>query len=209
MSSPDVIGAAPNLPLVLASASAVRTRLLTNAGVIHLVDPADIDEASVRDSLLADGAAHCSIAETLAEMKAQKTSDRHAGAMVLGADQVLSCAGELFEKPADLDHVRSHLEILRGQTHSLHTSACMVRDGSVIWHENRESVLDIRMLSDEFIENYVATVGTKACQSVGAYLLEGLGVQLFSRIDGDFFDILGLPMLPLLEFLRNNAMLKT
>ena len=203
MSSPDVIGAAPNLPLVLASASAVRTRLLTNAGVTHLVDPADIDEASVRDSLLAAGAAHCSIAETLAEMKAQKTSDRHAGAMVLGADQVLSCAGELFEKPADLDHVRSHLEILRGQTHSLHTSACMVRDGSVIWHENRESVLAIRMLSD------VATVGTKACQSVGAYLLEGLGVQLFSRIDGDFFDILGLPMLPLLEFLRNNAMLKT
>ncbi len=190
--------------LVLASASAVRTRLLTNAGVPHVVDPAHVDEASVRDALLAEGAEHFAIAETLGELKAQRISQKRPGDMVLGADQVLSCNGVLFEKPADLDHVRAHLKALMGKAHTLHTSASVVRDGNVLWHQNASATLHMRNLSDDFIDAYVETVGEAACASVGAYELEGLGAQLFSRIDGDFFVILGLPMLPLLEFLRNN-----
>ena len=191
--------------LVLASASAVRTRLLTNAGVPHLVDPAHVDEVSVRDTLLAEGADHSAIAETLGELKAQRISQKWPGEMVLGADQVLSCNGVLFEKPADLDRVRAHLKALMGKSHILHTSASVVRDGTVLWHQNTSATLHMRNLSDEFIDAYVETVGDAAFASVGAYELEGLGPQLFSRIDGDFFAILGLPMLPLMEFLRNNG----
>lgn len=195
----------PETPaIVLASASAVRTRLLTNAGVPHVVDPARVDEANVRDALLAEDAEHFAIAETLGELKAQRIARKHPGEMVLGADQVLSCNGILFEKPADLDHVRGHLKALMGKAHTLHTSASVVRDGDVLWHHNARATLHMRTLSDEFIDAYVDTVGAAACASVGAYELEGLGAQLFSRIEGDYFDILGLPMLPLMEFLRNN-----
>lgn len=194
--------------LVLASASAVRTRLLTSAGVPHIVDPAHVDEARVRDALLAEKAPHYAIAETLAELKAQRISADRSGAMVLGADQILSCENLLFEKPAGKDHVREHLTALMGKPHSLHTSACAVRDGRVIWHCSTQAVLHMRTLSDTFIAHYVDTVGDAVCQSVGAYQLEGLGAQLFSRIEGDFFDILGLPLLPLLAFLRDNNMLE-
>lgn len=197
-----------HLPLVLASASAVRTRLLTAAGVPHIVDPAHVDEASVRDALLAEKAPHSAIAETLAELKAQRISLEREGATVLGADQVLSCENVLFEKPASRDHVREHLTALMGKTHTLHTSACVVRDGTVLWNRSTQAVLHMRTLSDEFIARYVDSVGDVVCQSVGAYQLEGVGVQLFSRIEGDFFDILGLPLLPLLEFLRDNNMLE-
>lgn len=190
--------------LVLASASAVRSRLLTHAGVPHEIDPARVDEASVRDALVAEGAEHFAIAETLGELKAQQISRKRPGNLVLGADQVLSCNGVLFEKPADLDHVRAHLKALMGKAHTLHTSASVVRDGEVLWHHNAQATLHMRSLSDAFIEAYVETVGEAACASVGAYELEGLGAQLFSRIDGDFFVILGLPLLPLLDFLRNN-----
>jgi len=193
--------------LVLASASAVRTRLLTSAGVPHLVDPAHVDEASVRDALLAENTPHFAIAETLAELKAQKISRERDGALVLGADQVLSCAGVLFEKPVGLEGVREHLEALMGKPHTLHTSACVVRDGTVLWHANTEAVLHMRTLSPGFVSGYIEDVGEAVCQSVGAYQLEGLGAQLFSRVEGDFFDILGLPLLPLLEFLQTNGIL--
>jgi len=195
-------------PLALASASAVRTRLLTSAGVTHIVDPADVDEGAVRDAMLSEQAPHFLIAEALAELKAQRISQTREGALVLGADQVLSCDGILFEKPPAAGHVRAHLEALMGKAHSLHTSACIVCDGAVVWHETTEAVLHMRTLGDRFIDDYVNQVGEEVCQSVGAYQLEGLGSQLFSRIEGNFFDILGLPLLPLLEFLRNNDMLR-
>jgi septum formation protein len=194
--------------LVLASASAVRTRLLTSAGVAHRVDPAHVDEASVREALLAEQAPHSAIAETLAELKAQKISRDHDSALVLGADQVLSCAGALFEKPVGPEGVREHLRALMGKPHTLHTSACIVRDGTVMWHANTDAVLHMRTLSEAFVSRYIEAVGEAVCQSVGAYQLEGMGAQLFSRIEGDFFDILGLPLLPLLEFLRDNGMLE-
>lgn len=206
MLSPDMNKPAPTL--VLASASAVRTRLLTSAGVAHIVDPAHVDEGGVRDAMLGEDAAHFAIAEALGELKAQKISLQRGGEIVLGSDQTLSCDGVLFEKPPSAGHVRAHLEALMGKTHSLHTSACIVRDGTVLWHVTTEAVLHMRRLSDDFIDDYVDQVGEAVCQSVGAYQLEGLGSQLFSRIDGSFFDILGLPLLPLLEFLRNNDMLQ-
>ncbi len=203
---------APSDPpaLVLASASAVRTRLLTAAGVPHDIVPADIDEAEVRDRLLAEGATHASIAEVLAELKAQHVAaDMAADRIVLGADQVLSCEGELFEKPVGLEGVRGHLKRLMGKEHTLHAAVCAVRGGDVIWHHNSSARLCMRTLSERYIEHYLETAGESVCQSVGAYEMEGLGPNLFSEIDGDFYDILGLPLLPVLEFLRNEDVVMT
>ena len=196
--------------VVLASASAVRTRILSAAGVRHEVIPAHIDEADVRDRLLARDATHASIAEVLAELKAQHVAtDVAADTIVLGADQVLSCEGELFEKPIGLDGVRTHLKSLQSKAHTIHAAVCAVRDGEVIWHHNSSATLCMRTLTDAFIERYVEIVGEAACQSVGAYEMEGMGPHLFSEIDGDFFDILGLPLLPVLEFLRNEEVVMT
>jgi septum formation protein len=191
-------------PVILASGSAVRARLLAAAGVPHTIEPAHVDEASVRDSLLAEGAPHFAVAETLAELKAQQVAQRHAEAIVIGADQVLSCNGRLFEKPVGTEGVRAHMMALSGRPHTLHTGVCALRDGAVLWYHNATAVLRMRTLSDRFIEEYVAAVGDAACESVGGYQIEGMGIQLFSRIEGDFFDILGLSMLPLLDFLRAN-----
>lgn len=196
--------------IVLASASAVRTRILTAAGVPHDIVPADIDEAEVRDRLLAEDATHASIAEVLAELKAlDVATDMAADRIVLGADQVLSCEGELFEKPVGLEGVRGHLKRLMGKEHTLHSAVCAVLSGEVIWHHNSSARLRMRTLGEGFIENYVETVGESACQSVGAYEMEGMGPHLFSEIDGDFYDILGLPLLPVLEFLRNEEVVMT
>tara|TARA_R110002110_G_scaffold415612_6_gene651977 strand:+ start:5629 stop:6270 length:642 start_codon:yes stop_codon:yes gene_type:complete len=195
--------------IVLASASAVRTRLLSSAGVPHEIVPAHIDEGEVRDRLLAEDTSHSEIAEVLAELKAQHIAIARPDAIVLGADQILSCEGELFEKPVGLDGVREHLQRLSGKSHTLHAAVCAVRGDRVVWHHNSAANLRMRTLSEAFIGRYVETVGEAACQSVGAYLLEGLGAQLFSQIDGDFFGILGLPLLPVLEFLRNEDVVMT
>lgn len=203
--------------VVLASASAVRTRLLSAAGVPHEIIPADIDETEVRDKLLAKDASHDVIAEVLAELKAQHVSANvvtdlvgaHPDTIILGADQTLSCEGELFEKPAGLDGVREHLKRLSGKTHTLHAAVCAVRGDRVVWHHNSLAKLRMRTLTAAFIERYVETVGEAACQSVGAYEMEGMGPHLFSLIDGDFFDILGLPLLPVLQFLRNEDVVMT
>ncbi|MBT4908311.1 MAG: septum formation protein Maf [Rhodospirillaceae bacterium] len=207
---PGSVAISGGVSVVLASASAVRTRLLTAAGVPHDIIPADIDEGDVRDRLLAEGATHGSIAEVLAELKAQHVAtDVAADMIVLGADQVLSCEGELFEKPDGLEGVRGHLNRLRGRAHTLHAAVCAVRGGEVIWHHNSSATLRMRTLTDAFIERYVEIVGEAACRSVGAYEMEGMGPHLFSEIDGDFFDILGLPLLPVLEFLRNEEVVMT
>lgn len=203
MPTPDAMTRAGATDIVLASGSAVRTRLLTAAGIPHTVDPANVDEADVRDRLLAGDASHAVIAETLAELKAQRVADRHPDAIVLGADQVLSCDGALFEKPDGLDGVRAHLNALSGREHTLIASVCAVSGGDVLWHHSGFANLRMRTFSEAFIERYVAEVGEAACESVGAYQMEGLGIHLFTDIEGDFFDILGLPMLPLLAFLRD------
>lgn len=194
--------------LILASGSAVRTRLLTAAGIAHIVHPADVDEEAVRDAMMSENASHGAIAEALAELKAQTVAQDYPGQLVLGADQILSCDGRVFQKPEGLPGVRAHLKSLMGKEHTLFTAACIVRDGTVVWHHLGQPVLQMRRLSDGFVEDYIAAVGEDVCQSVGAYQLEGRGVQLFSRIEGDFFDILGLPMLPLLEYLRKEQVLQ-
>jgi len=194
-------------PLVLASASGVRRRLLENAGVDFQVDPANVDEEGLKTAIRAEGGGAAEIAETLAELKAVTVSRRHPAALVIGADQTLDCNGQLFDKPADMDHARGHLMALAGRTHSLHTSVCVVERGARLWHDNAVARLTVRPLSDDFIDGYLRQSGSDICQSIGAYRLEGLGVQLFERIDGDFFTILGLQLLPLLAYLRQRLVL--
>ena len=195
----------PARQVILASASTTRADILRNAAVPHRVMPARVDEAAVKQSLSRDGAAASVIAETLAEFKAQQIARRETRALVIGADQVLECGGTLFDKPVDIDHARAHLIALRGRQHTLFTSVCLVRDDAVLWHHNATADLHMRALSDTFIDRYIDQVGERVCESVGAYQLEGPGIQLFSRIDGDYFTIRGLPLLPLLDVLRQHG----
>lgn len=191
--------------VVLASASESRGALLRNAGVAVERDPANLDEASVKDAIRAQDGTAAEVAETLAELKAQRVSQRHAGALVIGADQMLQCGGIWFDKPVDLDHARGHLIALRGKTHELLSAVCVVRDGECLWRHLESAQLTMRPFSDAFLDEYLSQTGDSVCSSVGAYRLEDRGAQLFSRIDGDYFTILGLPLLPLLGFLINHG----
>lgn len=192
-------------PLVLASTSPTRRRLLENAGLgFEPVSPG-VDEEEVKLSLTASGASGTQIAETLAELKANRVSTRFPQALVIGADQVLSCNGVLFDKPPDMDHARAQLQALRGKPHELLTAVCVAKAGGRVWHHNAVARLTMRAFSDGFLDDYLQRTGEDVLGSVGVYRLEGLGAQLFSRIDGDFFTILGLPLLPLLGFLREHG----
>ncbi len=195
--------------VILASGSLTRQRLLRAAGVAFDVDVARIDEAAVIESLTAEKAPARDVADLLAELKAVKVSSRHPQAFVIGADQVLSIGAELFQKPGSLVSAREQLRRLRGRTHVLSSAVSVARDGSVIWRIVQEARLTMRDFSDTFLEAYLADAGEEILGSVGAYHVEGLGIQLFSGIDGDTFTILGLPLVPLLDFLRLDGMLKT
>jgi len=206
-----VIGAAdPGAPrLILASASPSRAMVLRQAGLAALSEPAQVDEAEVKAGLEAEGAGAREIAETLAELKAQNVSRRRPGAIVIGADQMLECEDAWFDKPSDLDQAAAHLRSLSGRTHRLISAVCVVRDGVRLWHHIAEARLTMRPLSEDFIADYLTVVGPAALTSVGAYQLEGLGAQLFTRVEGDYFTILGLPLLPLMDFLRNHGVMAT
>lgn len=193
--------------VVLASASRVRLALLRAAGVELVSEPAAIDEAEVKSSLRAVSAPASAVAESLAELKAQRVSRRRPQALVIGADQMLECAGTWYDKPRDLVEARAQLLALRGRRHDLLGSAVAVRDGVRLWHHNERARLTMRPFSDAFLDGYLAQAGDDALQSVGGYRLEGLGAQLFHRVEGDYFTILGLPLLPLLEFLRAQGVL--
>lgn len=193
--------------VVLASASPARAALLRAAGVAMSVDVAAIDETEVKASLVTAGAAPDAIADKLAELKAQRVSRRHPGSLVIGADQVLDCEGVLFDKPADLAEARRQLLALRGRRHQLSSAVVLVRDGARIWQHTGRASLVMREFSPAFLERYLESVGAAALQSVGGYQLEGLGAQLFARIEGDYFTILGLPLLPLLDILREHGVL--
>ncbi|WP_421779523.1 Maf family protein [Kiloniella litopenaei] len=195
-------------PVILASASKARGFLLKNAGV-PLADllPAAIDEDEVKQSLKSEGATAIQVAETLAELKARKISMANPNSFVIGADQMLNCNGVWFDKPTDLDHAAAHLKALSGKTHQLECAVCVVKNGERLWHHNETASLTMRPLDDEFIAAYLNKLGDEALSSVGAYQLEGLGAQLFHRIQGDYFTILGLPLLSLLTFLRHNRIL--
>ena len=198
-----------NPKLVLASGSASRRRLLEAAAVPFEAAPAAVDEEEVKLAMKAEGADPFEVAEALAELKAQRVSPRFPGALVLGADQLLVCEGEWFDKPVDMAGAADHLRKLSGRRHSLLTVLCLVRDGTRIWHHRDEARLTVRPLGEDFIRDYLEEVGEAALGSVGAYQLEGRGIQLFTEISGDFFGILGLPLLPLLEMLRLHKVLAT
>lgn len=193
--------------IILASASASRRRMLDSAGVPLVVDVAAVDEQAVKQSLAQETTNPARVAEALAEMKALRVSARHPGALVIGADQMLDCEGRWFDKPGSLDEARQHLIALRHRTHRLTSSVVAVRDGQRLWRHTESARLTMRDFSDAFLDRYLEDVGPDALHSVGAYQLEGLGAQLFLLIEGDFFTILGLPLLPLLDFLRENGVL--
>ena len=195
------------MPLILASASRSRARMLEAAGVAFEIATPQVDEGAVKAELKSQGATALQCAETLARLKAKAISDKRKGALVIGADQMLECDGAWFDKPEDLAGARRHLERLAGRTHALPTAVAVMLDGVGLWAGTGEPRLTMRPLSEAFITSYLQQVGHGALSSVGAYQLEGLGAQLFSHIDGDFFTILGMPLLPLLAFLRGKGIL--
>ncbi|MCX8232112.1 MAG: Maf family protein [Alphaproteobacteria bacterium] len=191
--------------LVLASASKARSQMLRNAGIEFAVQPARVDEAAIKEGMQADGAPPVDAAQALADLKAMRVSPDDADTLVIGADQILECDGVWFDKPETLEDARNQLKTLSGRTHHLHTAASVVKEGAVIWREATNVSLTMRALTTSFITDYLEAEGDTVLQSVGAYQIEGRGAQLFAGLRGDFFSVLGLPLLPLLGFLRNHG----
>jgi septum formation protein len=189
-------------PLILASSSPFRRMLMDNAGLRFEAIAADIDERAIEAPLEAAGAGPDAIALVLAKAKAVAVSEAHRGSLVIGSDQTMSLGTRVFHKPRDLAEAEAHLRALSGRTHRLNSAVAIARDGDVLWEHLSHAELTMRDLDAAFIHRHVGRVGDRALGSVGAYQLEGEGIQLFSRIDGDYFTILGLPMLPLLAELR-------
>ena len=190
--------------LILASASPSRRQLLASAGLAFDIEPSGIDEEEITRSL-ASRAAPQELASTLAEMKAVKISSRHPEAFVIGADSTLACNGRLFDKPPTPEAARKQLMALRGQTHELFSSVVVARGGQRLWHWSERARLTMRPFNEAFVDAYLSRAGTDVLASVGAYQLEGLGAHLFTRVDGDYFTILGLPLLPMLTFLAGHG----
>lgn len=196
--------------IILASASTARARLIEAAGVVARICPAQVDEKASRATLDADLPAPLAATEVacfLARAKAREVSRRFPGRVIIGADQVLECDGEIFEKPDDLAQARAQLVALRGRRHHLHSAVVLARSGAVLWHHVDSAALEMRDFSDQFMEDYLKRAGDDVCASVGAYQIENLGVQLFGQITGDSFTIQGLPLLPLLAELRRQGVL--
>jgi len=195
----------PTPSLILASSSPSRRQLLRNAGLTFEVQPPGVDEEEAKRSLLSGRTAPQGIAEKLAEMKAMRISAKHPEAMVVGGDSTLACQGRLFDKPPTIEAARKQLLALRGQTHELFSCVVVARGGTRLWHWNERARLTMRPFNEAFLDAYLARAGDAVLGSVGAYQLEGLGAHLFSRVDGDYFTILGLPLLPLLSFLAGHG----
>ena len=176
--------------------------MLANAGLEFATEAADIDERSVEAPLLEAGMDATDIAEILALAKAREVSSRFAGKLIIGADQTLGLDGELLHKPADMEEARRRLLALSGRTHQLYSAVALVRDGELQWTHVEEANITFRKLTPEFIGRHLAHVGEIALSSVGAYQVEGRGVQLMEKVEGDYFSIIGLPLLPLLAELR-------
>lgn len=189
--------------LILASQSPFRRMLMENAGLAFETQAAEIDERVVEAGLAARNPTPPEVAEALAIEKAMDVARRNPSALVIGSDQTLSLDGRVFHKPADMAEAKSHLMAMSGRTHALNCGIALVRDGEVLWSHVSIAHLTMRTLSEPFITRHLARVGERVLASVGAYQLEGEGVQLFERIDGDYFTILGLPLLPLLAKLRD------
>lgn len=197
------------MALVLASGSSIRAELLKNAGLSFEIDPADVDERAVESPLLEAGFSPEDLATILAEAKANDVSTRRPGDLVIGADQILAFEGERYTKPESQAAARRQLLSFSGQTHELLSAVVISSGGEAIWRHVSVARLTMRDLTPAFVGHYMAQVGNVALSSVGAYQLEGPGVQLFEKIDGDYFTVLGLPMLPLLDQLRKLKVIET
>jgi septum formation protein len=197
--------------LILASASPFRRKMLEAAGLQFEVAPADIDEAALKRSLAVatPRLGPASVAEALARAKAEAVARNHPSAIVIGADQVLALGDELFDKPGNLAEARAQLERLRSRTHTLHSAAVLAQQGRIVWTCVEAANLTMRQFSPEFLEGYLSLAGTAVCRTVGAYEIEGAGIQLFERVEGDHFTIIGLPLLSLLAELRDRGVLRT
>lgn len=194
-------------PLVLASKSAIRGAVLRAAGVSIEVHPADVDERAIEQGSAARDPGE--VAALLAREKAAAVAARLSGRVVLGADQTLALGERRFSKPADRAAAREQLKLLRDRTHELHTAIALVREGTVLFEHREAARLTMRAFSDRFLEDYLDAAGAAVTASVGAYQLEQIGIQLFERVEGDHFVILGLPLLPLLRHLRQAGWLAT
>ncbi|BCH29237.1 Maf-like protein [Mesorhizobium sp. L-8-10] len=188
--------------IILASGSPFRRAMLTNAGLDFGVEKPDIDERAV-EAAIAGQARPDDVAAILAEAKALDVSGRHPEALVIGSDQTLSLGDEIFHKPADMEAARRHLLKLSGKTHSLNSAVAVAKGSETLWRHVGIAHLTMRRLDPAFIGRHLARVGDKALQSVGAYQVEGEGIQLFEKIEGDHFTIVGLPLLSLLGALRD------
>jgi septum formation protein len=195
--------------LILASGSAARKAILTAAHVPFDAIPADLDEAALIATLSAAGRPPTDLAPELAVAKARKVSQAHPAGLVLGADQTLVFEGEVIGKSRDMQEARALLRRLRGHAHCLVGGMALMRGGSVLWQHSDTARLTMRDFSDRFLEEYLVAEGGNILSCVGCYRLEGPGAQLFERIEGDYFSILGLPLLPLLAELRNQGVLQT
>ena len=187
--------------IVLASGSESRRALLAGAGVEAQCIKPNVDEDTAKQAMRGEGLKVRDQAMQLAEMKALKIS-RSTPGLVIGGDQMLNLEGEAFDKPKDLEGAKTHLRALSGKAHYLETAIVIAENGEFVWRHLARPKLTVRTLSDAFIEDYVDQCGSSLLNTVGAYQLESLGAQIFSRIEGDYFSILGLPLLPLLDYLR-------
>ena len=192
--------------IILASKSAARRAVLTGAGVPFEVSVAGVDEDAVKNAMLAEGASPRDVADALAELKAIKVSRSKPG-FVIGSDQTLEFEGKLYDKAETVDAAAERLRTMRGKPHKLHSAVVVAKDGAPIWREIVSATLTMRDFSDDFLDAYLALEGEEMLGSVGCYRLEGPGAQLFSKIEGDYFAILGLPLMGLLDLFRRHQVL--
>lgn len=188
--------------VILASASPIRAELLKRAGIDVVVEAAHIDEAAIRDGMKAEGAKAEEVADVLAEAKALRVGRKHPDDLTIGCDQVLDLDGEWLEKPGTLDKARAQISTLAGRTHRLISSAVVVEGANRLWGATDSARMSMRRLTVDAIDRYLADAGPGILGCVGSYQVEGIGVRLFDRIDGNHFTIQGLPLMPLLNFLR-------
>ena len=192
--------------VILASGSSIRKDLLDGAGLDYEVIVRPVDEAAIKDAMLAENARLRDIADALAEAKAMRVSRQEAG-LVIGADQIMVMENQLFDKPIDMDEARGRLMSMRGKKHELIGAVVICENGMPVWRHICRTKLWVREFSDEFLEWYIESEGEALLKSVGAYRFEGPGAQLFEKVDGGFFGILGLDLLPVLDYLRTRGVI--
>lgn len=188
-------------PIILASASQIRRQILDDAGISYNVKTSHVDEASIKASMHQDGAKPRDIADALAEAKSIKVSRLEDG-FVIGADQIMVMDDKIYDKPKDMDEARARLLSMRGKPHYLIGSVVICENGNPVWRHASKTILHVRDFSEAFLDEYLALEGEGVLSSVGAYKFEGRGAQLFTKVEGDFFSILGLSLLPVLDYLR-------